>query len=41
MKLLDILQHQGFRDVQAAHPEMDSSKPEINPRKRPREDDTE
>ncbi|XP_073471261.1 DNA repair protein RAD51 homolog 3 isoform X1 [Aquarana catesbeiana] len=33
--------HQGFRDVQAAHPEMDSSKPEINPRKRPREDDTE
>ncbi|XP_077338356.1 DNA repair protein RAD51 homolog 3 isoform X3 [Lithobates pipiens] len=33
--------HQGFRDVQTAHPEMDSSKPEINPRKRPREDDTE
>ncbi|XP_018416404.1 PREDICTED: DNA repair protein RAD51 homolog 3 [Nanorana parkeri] len=33
--------YQGFRDVQVAQPETDSVKLEINPRKRPREDDTE
>nr|DBA33419.1 TPA: hypothetical protein GDO54_001106 [Pyxicephalus adspersus] len=32
--------HQGFRDVQTSQPQMDTAKPEINPRKRPREDDT-
>ncbi|XP_068124737.1 DNA repair protein RAD51 homolog 3 isoform X2 [Hyperolius riggenbachi] len=35
------IMHDGFRDVQAADLEMVSVKPEINPRKRPREDDTE